>query len=242
VTLSGILDTARPRPGRRFQPTHELALSNDALAACGTLPGAQHGVLVVKEMAGPIGIPDLAAVVGRQSPLDARLALDVSPVLNAIDAAILASARANAALAPAAIARLLGWPDSTVNRRLPGLVRSGALQYASNGGVIRRSEIRPVGRLYAVETKVRDARAALHQVRTYSVWADSYVLVMGQLGEQALRNLVCEVRADQGGLMVAGRWVCRPQAKSASPAHRLWASEHVVAAVRGGTYQPSVLA
>jgi hypothetical protein len=240
--LSGVLETARPRPGRRFQPTHELALADDALAACATLPGAQHGVLVVKEMVGPIGIPDLAALVGRPSLLDARLAIDVSPALNEIDAAIVAIARANAALTPVAIARMLGWPDSTVNRRLPGLVRSGALLPASNGRVLRRSEMRPVGRLYAVETKVRDARAALHQVRTYGVWADSYVLVMGQLGEGTLRNLVHEVRADRGGLMVAGRWICRPHAKSASPAHRLWASEHVVAAVRGGAYQPSVLA
>lgn len=242
MTLPGVLETARPRPGRRFEPTHELALADDALAACASLPGARHGVLVVKEMTGPIGIPDLAAVVGRPRLLDARLALDVSPVLNQIDAAILAAARTNAALTPAAIAELLGWPESTINRRLPNLVRSGALLPASNGRVLRRSEIRPVGRLYAVETKVRDARAALHQARTYGVWADSYVLVMGQLGEQALRNLAHEVRVDRGGLMVAGRWVCRPRAESASPAHRLWASEYVVAAVRGGSYQPSVLA
>jgi hypothetical protein len=46
-------------------------------------------------MVGPIGIPDLTALVGAADRLEARLALGVPPLLNEIDAAIVAVASSN---------------------------------------------------------------------------------------------------------------------------------------------------
>lgn len=88
MTLTTVQSTSAPRDGRRFEPIHELALDGDALAACGSLPGSHRGVFVVREMTGPIGIPDLTALVGDLSLLRARLALGVKPVLDQLDAAI----------------------------------------------------------------------------------------------------------------------------------------------------------
>lgn len=127
VVMPTVQYTSAPKAGRRFEPTHELALYEDAVAACSSLPGAHRGVLVVKEMLGPIGIPDLTALVGDQSLLHARLALDVQPVLNQLDATIIAKATANAPRSARALAKALDWPIETVMRRLPGLVRAGAL-------------------------------------------------------------------------------------------------------------------
>src|SRR4051812_12851029 len=83
-----LFETSRARPGRRFQPTHERALLRSALSAAGQLPGAHRGVLVVPEMSGPYGIPDLTALVGDPAALSARLDLPVPPLLHEVDAAV----------------------------------------------------------------------------------------------------------------------------------------------------------
>lgn len=236
-------DTKRPRAGRRFEPTHERALHGDALKACESLPGAHRGVVVVREMTGPIGIPDLTALVGDPLLLEMRLALDIPPILNQLDAGIVAATPAGASRTPQAIAATLRWPLTTVKRRIPGLVRTGALMRTSSGSLRRVSSfLQPAGRLYAVEAKVNDRAAAIHQARTYSVWTDSYVLVMGSLGGRALSQLLSEVSDDHGGLMVASEWLRRPVIHPLDDGRRLWASEHFVAAVRDHQYQPSVLA
>jgi hypothetical protein len=87
-----------------------------------------------------------------------------------------------------------------------------------------------VGRLYAIEAKVRDWRRAVRQARTYSVWSDSYVIVMPTLGPGSRAGLLSAVAQDNGGLMLDGRWIRRPQLLRRSPAQRFWGSEHVIAA------------
>jgi hypothetical protein len=228
-----VVDTTRPRAGRRFLPSHELALHADAERACASLPGAGRGLLVIREMVGPIGIPDLTAVVGPPELLRARLALPVPPLLNEVDAAIAAAASPSAARTVQAIAAKLGWPSTTIERRLPGLLRSGALLRSGRESYIRPPDLVNVGRIYAVEAKVRDAAAALQQVRTYTVWADGYVLVMSSLTDRVRARVGGEVAADRGGLMIAGKWVSRPVVHRLPAPRRLWASEHVVAAVAG---------
>ena len=139
-----------------------------------------------------------------------------------------------------ALAKALGWPLGTIMRRLPGLIRSGALTEVRSDRYVRPAALRPLGRLYAIEAKVRDRGAAVQQARTYAAWADSYVLVMGALGPRPLQLLLDEVELDRGGLVVDGRWLRRPVARSLDPARRFWSAEHFVAAVRAGGYQPSV--
>jgi hypothetical protein len=197
-------------------------------------------LLVVKELVGPIGIPDLTALVGKQDDLEARLALEVPPLLNEVDAAVAAVAHVKAARTPSALAAALAWPEQTVRRRLPGLVKVGALHQAGPNSYIRPSELKPLGQLLAVEAKVRDWRAALRQARTYTVWADNYVTVMGALSVRVVDQMAAEVRADKGGLVVDGKWEVRPRNRKLRPQRRLWASEHLVAGLVGDDrYQPS---
>jgi hypothetical protein len=88
-----------------------------------------------------------------------------------------------------------------------------------------------IGRIYAIEAKVRDWSGALRQVRSYGVWADAYVLVMGELSPKITGHLRDEVENDRGGLVVNGKWLRRPVLGHHSNARRLWASEHVVSAM-----------
>ncbi|MFG2573180.1 hypothetical protein [Streptomyces sp. NPDC048481] len=190
-------------------------------------------------MTGPYGIPDFTAIIGGRDALDARLDYPVPPLLNEVDAAIVAVAHANAARSVDALARAIGWPSATIARRVPHLVKSGGLIEVKANLYVRPPSIKPHGSIIAVEAKVEDWRKALRQVRTYAVWADSYVVVMGDLSKKATQRMCDEVERDQGGLMVAGNWIVRPRLESThSRQKRVWAAEHTVAALRND-YQPS---
>ncbi|HEY7706636.1 MAG TPA: hypothetical protein VH968_05655, partial [Gaiellaceae bacterium] len=58
------IHAGRPRSGQRFEPIHEQELSDDARSAAQTLPGVHRGLRVLLESSGPLGIPDLLAIVG----------------------------------------------------------------------------------------------------------------------------------------------------------------------------------
>lgn len=226
------VDTSRPRAGKRFEPTHELEVVPDALQAARTLPGAHLGVVVVSEMAGPNGIPDLTALIGDARKLEARLACPVAPLLNEIDAGIIAVTSPKLARTPQYIGGALGWPESTVRRRLPALVRQGALTEHGDK-FARHASIQPLGRIYAIEAKVSDWRQALRQARTYALWADNYVLVLGKATEAATGLALEQVSHDRAGLVVGGEWQRKPNPVNLPPAKKLWAAEHFVAALRG---------
>ena len=225
-------ETNNPRPGRRFEPVHELALLQPALNACAALPGAGRGLLVVREMTGPFGIPDLTALVGDPKRLRSRLELGVPPLLNRADAGIVSATHPAASLSAQQISERLHWPEDTIVRRLPGLVRIGALNEVRAGRFVRPAALAPLGRLYVVEAKVKEWGRALKQARKYSVWADGYVLVMGPLSAAVTQELEVEVDRDRAGLVVAGRWIRRPVMHRLPNVRRLWAAEHLVDAVR----------
>jgi hypothetical protein len=229
-TSSSQVFAGRPRAGRRFEPVRELELSHDTLRAAQTLPGAHRGVRILLETAGPFGIPDVLAVVGPLNALDERLALKVPPLLNQVDAGVVAAAAPSAPRALPTLARRVGWPEDTVARRLPHLLRTGALLRTSRDSYVRPAALRPVGRLYAIEGKVKDWKRAVRQARTYSVWSDGYVIVMPELGSGSFSGLLEAVSADRGGLMINGKWVRRPQLAHRPQAQRLWGSEHAIAA------------
>ena len=187
---------------------------------------------VIAEMTGPWGIPDLTALVGPESKLTARMALPIPPLLHEVDAGVVSVAHPRASRSLSQLAAAVGWPEETVHRRVGALTRTGALIRTNTGRYVRPAPLEPLGRLYAVEAKVRDWRKALRQVRSYRVWADSYVLVMGEVSAKALDELLSEVAADNGGLVVNGTWLRRPSVRRLPSAKRLWASEHVVAALQ----------
>jgi hypothetical protein len=232
--------TSTPRAGRRFEPVQERELHEDALRAVRGLHGASRGLIVVPEFAGPIGIPDFTAYVGDINRIRRRQDLDVPPIINELEAGILSAAHVRQPSSAQAIARSLGWPAQTVADRMKGLVNRKALIETSTGHYVRPEPLAPAGRLYAIEAKIDDWRSALRQVRTYRVWADTYVLVMGQLSERAEATLSTEVRQDRGGLMVAGTWVVRPRLGQVATRRRVQAWELFAAATRTGLGDPAL--
>lgn len=227
--------SARERGGRRFQPVQELSLERVALRACSALPGAQRGLIVIKEVVGPHGIPDLVAVVGNPQAVDARLGSKVPPLLNELDAAIVACAAPRAPRSTATLARRLGWDVHTILPRLPRLLEVGALAETSPGVVVRPAALRPVGRLYAVETKVANWRRAVRQGRSYQLWCDTYIVVMEALSAMSLDGLLAATGEDGAGVVIDGRWRSRAQVRRRPEWRRLWGSEHVVAALGHGS-------
>jgi hypothetical protein len=233
------IPTSTPRAGRRFEPIQERELHQDALAAARVLPGAGRGLVVVAEFAGPIGIPDFTAYVGNVGRLRARHDLNIAPVLHELEAGVVSSAHVRRALSVDDLAAAQGWPTSAILDRVRGLVRRGALIEVGADRYVRPPALEPAGRFYAIEAKVEDWRSALRQVRTYRIWADSYVLVMGQLSDRAMTALIAEVERDRGGLMVAGRWVIRPRLGQTAAGRRIQAWESFAAATRAGLSDPA---
>lgn len=225
--------TKRPRAGRRFEPVAERDLVEPALTAAQTLPGVRAGLHVLQEVAGPFGVADFVAVVGSPRRAEARLALGVPPLLNEIDAGIVAATSPQRARTAARLADVLGWPLASIERRLPGLLKSGAVRELRPERFVRPDALVPIGRVYAIETKMREWRRALRQARTYRLWCDNYVVVMPSLSNYSLMVALAEVEEDRGGLFIDGRWVKRPQVRRPEAARRLWGSEYVVAALRG---------
>lgn len=230
----------RSRPGQRFQAVQERGLQEALLGVARELPGSKQGLILQLEMPGPLGIPDATALVGNPARLEDRLQSGIAPLTNRLDATIVSIMPRGAMRSPTAIARQLKWRTETVDRRIPYLLRAGAI-VARGDSFSRRCELGPLGRIYALEAKVNQAGAALKQCRTYSSWADSYVLVMGPLSTSTKERLNRDVLLDGGGLVVAGRWCLRPRLRPPDPSMRLWAAEYFVASLlEHQAYQPSV--
>jgi hypothetical protein len=232
--------TSQPRPGRRFEPIQELELHDDALDAAKTLPGASRGLVVVSEFAGPLGIPDFTAFVGQVTHIRTRQNLTIAPIVNEVEAGIVSVAHVNRPSSAEQLAQALGWPSAIVAGRVPRLVKSGALAEVARGRYTRPMLLEPAGRLYAIEAKVNDWRSALRQVRTYRVWADAYVIVMGSISVQAQEALTAEVRHDRGGLVVAGKWVMRPRLGPVPTRRRIEAWERFASATPRELDDPSL--
>jgi hypothetical protein len=196
------------------------------------LPGAEHGILAISEFHAPFGVPDLTVVVGDPTKRRRRLRLKVDPVLNEIDAGIVSALSDARPSSAGQIARRLDWPPATIERRLRSVLRSGAVREVAPDRFLRRAALQPIGTVFAIETKVTDWRRALTQCRTYRTWADGYVLVLDRASDVAASALRQEVARDRGGLIIADRWILRPRTSKLSPARRLWASEHIIAASR----------
>lgn len=239
MTIPHAVPSSTPRAGRRFEPMRELELHDDAARAVRDLPRVSSGLVVVPEFAGPIGIPDFTAYVGDVDRIRQRQSLEVPPIVNQLDTGILAAVFFRKPSSDQQVAARLEWPLDVVTDRLRRLKKRGALIETSPGKYVRLQPLEPGGRLYAVEAKVEDWRSALRQVRTYRVWADSYVLVMGAISDRAGTSLASEVRRDGGGLMISGRWLLRPRLGPVISRRRVQAWELFAAATKGGLNDPS---
>lgn len=225
--------------GRRFEPEAEARLEPYARAAIKQLPGAHRGVMAIRELPGPFGVPDFVAMVGGQASLEARADLSVAPLRTEVDARLVAAAPARGSSMLDDLACASGLPSAIARRRVDQLIDTGALMATFKGGIRRSGSMQPLGTIFAVEMKVADWRRALSQCRRYHVWADSYVLVMSALSPTQLEKLVNVVESDGGGLVVDGTTICRARRARQKPMwQRLLAAEHFFAATRYGV-QPS---
>lgn len=227
-----VISTGQPRHGRRFVPVQELELMGDAELACTGFPGFSDETIIVSEMTAPIGIPDLTVVVPIQDRLNKRLASPIPPVLSRTDAALISAMPRGTARATEWVARQLSWPEETVERRSATLLRTGALRRNQNGLLVRPTELQRIGRSFVVEAKVRDWTRGMRQVSTYLLWADAGVLVVGALSARSIAAAKQEARMRGIGLLVNGSWIARPRLQPSHSSHQLWASEHLVNALR----------
>lgn len=221
----------RSRSGRRFEPVAERRLEKVARAFLHCLPLGSDEVLAFREFHAPNGVPDIT-VVAPDPRRHARLALDVAPLLNPIDAAIAATVTPQVGKSTGEIAGRLQWRESTVKRRLPHLLRSGAVIDIGRDRYTRPAALTPVGRLFAIELKIDDWGRALRQCRNYRLWAESYLLVLESVPSRSVDHLRKEVTRDRGGLIVSGELIVTPRVSRHSDAVRLWSSEHVIAELR----------
>jgi hypothetical protein len=157
----------RQNGGRRFAAQRELSLAAAAREAMGLLPGSDEGLLVRQEAAGPFGIPDFLCLSGDLEVWRRRRRLLVPPILNPVDASIVAQASDARPYGVKTLAKFARLPEATVERRMPHLLQTGGLLEYSASTVVRPNALRPLGRLFAVEMKVKDWQKALHQCRRY---------------------------------------------------------------------------
>lgn len=214
-----------------------MDLYPSALDAARSLPGASAGILVVPEMAGPLGVPDFLVMVGGDSALRDRLESGIPPILSEMDCSVIAALFSGRPRSVKTIASRLGWTEDNVRFRLLQLKKTGAVSELRPGLFLRHKSFSGGGTLYAIEVKVRDWTQAVRQSRGYRTWANNYVLVLGPLGEQATRAVEAEVEADQAGLFINGRWLRKPSRRVPDPLRGLMGFEHLIAALEN--YQPS---
>lgn len=227
-----VRESQSQKAGRRFQPGPEARLEPAARRAIKNLPGAQQGVVAVRELSGPFGVPDFVALVGGKHRLELRSKLGVPAVLNEVDARILTATPSRGSTTIGDLEMVVPLPRLLTQRRVAHLTRVGALLRTGAGRLRRPGALGPLGSIYAIEMKVADVRRGIAQCRRYHVWADSYVLIMGMLSDVQLEQAQV-VKADGGGLVVDGRMIYRARARrSAAAWQRLLASEHFFAATR----------
>jgi len=226
--------TSRTRAGRPFVATVERALDPALRSLAARLPRAAGGVVVVPEMPGPYGVPDLVAIPNPRG-LTARLESPVQALLAWGDALVVASASAVRPLSPQSIASRAGLGEAITRKRLRRLALAGAVVDMGDGRYTRVPALAPVGRVYTLEAKIDNWSAGFSQALRYGSWADASAVVLAQ--PPADRSTAIEQARNLGiGLAAGTRWLVRPRIHQHPPGRRLWASEHVVAALRASEY------
>lgn len=219
----------RQNGGRRFEAERELSLEAAAREAFRLFPGSDEGLLVRQEAAGPFGIPDFVCLAGDLEMWRRRRRLRVPPVLNPVDASIVAHASDTRAYGTRTLAKFAHLSEATVQRRMPHLLKTRALLQYSAGTVVRPYPLRPLGRLFAVEMKVKDWQKALRQCRRYLLWTEAYFLVMESIPDVRVDHLRKEVSGDRGGLMIGGEVLLVPRIRNLPKSRKMLASEYFYA-------------
>jgi hypothetical protein len=229
-----VVESKRSIAGRQFEPVEEMKL-RPALVGLGETLARTHDRLIgIPEFVGPFGVVDLLVLAADAVALRDRLAAEVVPITYEMDAAIVAALAAGVSRMPHVVAERAGMDVESVARRIPRLVRSGAVFRTARGGLLRHRALVSVGRFHALEAKVRDWRSGIAQARRYRLWADTATVVMSRL--PATSEPVVDEAARWGlGLAVEDEWVRRPRLRHHSATRRLLVSELAIAAMTTST-------
>ena len=220
--------SAKVPRGKLFEPIEEVALHPVLRQLAMRLPGASRGVLMVPEFVGPYGVADLLVVTYVGDKLANRLALGIDPLLSELDAALVVVAHPLKPRTISELAAAVGRTERAIRRRVSGLVSRGAL-VETTAGYMKPSALRPVGRLWALEAKVSDWRRGVGQANRYGVWADGSALVLSRVTNEA--DVISSASRLGLGVAHGPRWLIRPTLRPQNDATRLWASEHLIAAL-----------
>lgn len=237
VPFAPVVTTSlRSRPGHQYEPVAEAEVHSLLPTLALGLPGAaRHGAVMVRECPGPYGIADLVVLIGGQRQLERRRDADVPPLLSELDAAIVAMLQPVRPTPTDQLAIAVDRPLRSVARRLSALGDLGAIS-ARPSGFVRNPALDLRGSVHALEAKTKDWNRGIDQALAYAVWADTSTLVVGQLPRD---TRLAEDRAGRLRLGLASglRWVRRPSRRTHERPLRMWAMEHLVAALGG--YHPS---
>lgn len=215
--------------GVRFAPTKEALLDPALRRLAATLPRSKPGVIMMAEVPGPVGIPDLVVLPGPSHALRRRLDSRIPPVLQRAEAEVLAMLNVRRALSLETLVKKSGYGQQSVSRMLRKLERQGAV--ISSGKLWRRAEeVIPVGNIYALEAKVDDWRKGARQAFRYRSWCGSSALVLSRLPKDRA-PLLATVERLRIGLALEDQWLVRPPLSRISPAQSLLGSEHFIAAL-----------
>ncbi len=221
---------ARIPIGRPFLPTHEAEMIPGLMAAAVRSARRDRRIILVPELHGPCGVVDLGLVETTDETLSARLNLGVPPLLNQLDAAIVGCLAARRPMTLSAVAQALGWPERDLSGRATGLRRRGVIAQLRSGCLVRPEGLKPLGRLSVFEAKVDDWQRGLAQAASYATWSDDATLALQRLPRDSSRALAMasDLRL---GLIANGHWERRAEFQRLPRQTRMWASEHVVAAL-----------
>jgi hypothetical protein len=231
------LNSSRSLPGKPFAPGPELALGSAVEHLSLSLSRAHKGLFIIDELPGPLGVVDFAVVIPHVNRLYQRLGSQVPALLNEADALIVSTLYETRPLSVKTITDRTGLSLQTVNDRTSVLRRRGALIAATNSTFVRHSAIMPVGRIHVFETKIGNWRRAADQAYVYASWSDTTSITLDRIPADS--NVLNETPAWMG-VAAGSSWKRKPRIRENSKARRLWASEHVVAALPG--YQSSFVA
>jgi len=221
----------RTRAGRRFQPGPELQLYPALRSLLDRISGS-GGAIAATDVQGPVGIPDLVALTKASPGLSARTTLGLPPLLGWSDVRLVTSAPSGRGASSALIARRAGFDEEGGRRRVQSLIRRGVL--LSDGRLVRRpAGLAPMGRVVTFEAKVDDWRRAIAQAARYGSWSDLSVAVMLRLPRDPA-SAIEYARRMRVGLALRESWLVRPVVYRHTPAVRLHASEHFLAAMTHG--------
>ncbi|MGW1708256.1 hypothetical protein ACWCP8_22720 [Streptomyces sp. NPDC002206] len=215
--------------GVRFAPTKEAELDPALRRLASTLPRSKPGAIMMAEVPGPVGIPDLVALPGPGPALQRRLDSLIPPVLNPVGVEVLSALYVRREIGIEALKRKCGQSDRTVSRALRDLEKKGAA--IANGKLWRKADAMiPVGNIYALEAKVDDWRKGVRQAFRYRAWCSSSALVLSRMPRNC-DPLFSTVRRLGIGLALDDQWLVRPPLSKIAPKEMLWGSEHFVAAL-----------